>query len=312
MSTSTNETPKAQEKKHFLRLPYVKDSETPLYARVTLAAILFRQRLEDRPKFKGASVYWISKYTGIDYKTVKRHIAILLDRQFIKETDGQFQAVKSSRYVFKKIGKAKQGGKWFDNLNTLKLALPLTMKACKPGLTKKGKPTKKGTPLLLPVVLMELLRHCRNEQTEKGLAMMLGVSRQAVGRAIEVLVSCKLITAEKQWVVYPSGKRFPKGFKLVSLQSADPKEYHKQDSYTLKRKQDEDDGISDRDKDLRKDMLADLELFKIDKNLKAKIVAKVFAGDILPALVINTLRQYWGKDVNNHLLITLDPKGLWA
>jgi hypothetical protein len=293
MSISANE-PRQEEEKRFLRLPYVKDPKTPLYARVTLAAILFRQRLEDRAKFKGATVYWIARYTGIGYHTVKRHIKTLLDRPLIKETTkGYYEAVNSPLYARKKI-KTGKTAKWFDAICTLRLPLPL--------------PRKDGKPLLLPVVLMELLRHCRQEQTETGLGKMLGVSRQAVARAIALLDKQKLIHAEKQWIVYPSGKRFPNGFKLTCLQSAEAKEYKTTDNYRLKAKtadDTQDRKWEDGNEICRKQLLTDLKYFAIDETLKAEIIEKVVSGKILAAKVINALRSSIGKEVNNHLKTTL-------
>ena len=168
------ETPTIQ-KKTFLLIPYLADPLVPVYCRITLAAVIYRNRLGH-----GATISGLSKLIGFDRNTIKTHIKKL--NAYVYSDDGKWFARSPinndlhHRYKWKKKPVAAE---WYRNILTIKLtslSLPIKHRAA-----------------IVPVVLYDLLPNLKPKQTKAGLAKMLGIGRATVDRAITRL-------AESGWI----------------------------------------------------------------------------------------------------------------
>lgn len=170
---------KENKPKPFLLIPYLADQDVPIHARLTLAAIIYRNRIG-----QGATIAGLSKMLGFDRKAIRRHLNKL--NQYVYSDDGRWFARNptntplAQRYKWKKI---QTGNEWWQNILTIKAkTLPLPL----------GKTLRRG---IVPMVLYDLLAHLKPKQTITGLSKMLGVDRRTVSRAIPPLVNAKHITA---------------------------------------------------------------------------------------------------------------------
>ena len=73
------------QKKTFLLIPYLADKKVPIYARITLAAVIYRNRLG-----RGATISGLAKFTGFGRNTIKRHLKTL--ERYVYSEDGQWYA----------------------------------------------------------------------------------------------------------------------------------------------------------------------------------------------------------------------------
>jgi DNA-binding MarR family transcriptional regulator len=164
----------------FLCIPYIND-RLPLYIRLTLAGVIYRNRIN-----KGATVYGLAKLIGYDYNTIKAHLEKLASAGYIQFDGGKWYAQSPinndlfHHYKWKK--KTDWAKPWWENIRTIKirhLTLPLTKRRA-----------------IVPAVVLELLtNHLNKRQTIKGLADMLGVGKSTIQRAIKFLAS-------KNWITY--------------------------------------------------------------------------------------------------------------
>lgn len=183
----------------FLFLPKIYDPDLPFKQRITLAAILYRNRIH-----RGASLRWLSEITGFDRQTIKRHVLSLADLGYAHEKNKTWFLVspESEELIGKYRWKKYESDKGtFANIQTIKITLPLTNH-------------------LLAVVLYAVLSVSKPEQSIRGLARLLGSSRNSIAAAIADLVNVEAITACQLFATSKNGKPIPHKIQFSILKRA--------------------------------------------------------------------------------------------
>ena len=115
----------AEEKATFVLIPFLRDANVPIHARITLGGIIYRNRLG-----RGATVSGLAKRVGFDRNTIKRHLKKLA--AYLYSEDGRWFAKcplnnpLEFRYVWKSDDRTAR--QWYQAIRTIKansLRLPI-------------------------------------------------------------------------------------------------------------------------------------------------------------------------------------------
>ena len=98
-----------EEKTTFVLIPFLRDENVPIHARITLGGIIYRNRLG-----RGATISGLAKRLGFDRNTVKRHLKKLAS--YLYSEDGRWFAKcplnspLEFRYVWKSDDRTPDSG----------------------------------------------------------------------------------------------------------------------------------------------------------------------------------------------------------
>jgi DNA-binding MarR family transcriptional regulator len=165
------------EKTTFVLIPFLKDADVPIHARITLGGVIYRNRLG-----VGATISGLAKRLGFDRNTVKRHLKKLASYLYSEEGRWFAKCPLNNPLEYRYVWKNDDRTCWHQAIRTIKaksLRLPIT-------------PERQR--VIVPLVLYDVLSFVKSRQSKSGLAKMLGVGRPTVDRALSRLVDRGLIT----------------------------------------------------------------------------------------------------------------------
>jgi hypothetical protein len=159
---------------------FINHCELTLRERLTYCYLIYHMRWG-----KGATVAWISRYAGQDWKTTKTHLKRLIEYGYADEHDDHYYAIEAPNLKKRdKLGNSEHP--WYAKYTVVELNIPPE------GSVMLDRPTT--------WVLYQLIGKCPNTfakmQTYRSLGKMLGVSRETLEDALERL-SHKKIRADK-------------------------------------------------------------------------------------------------------------------